>query len=153
MVEIPAFVHETLTQPTFWQFATINPDGSPAVTPVWIDVDGEHVLVNTAIGRRKERNARRDPRVALGFVDRDDPYTWIELRGRVVEFVEGEVADASIDRLSNQYLGLERYASRSPGERRVVLRIEATFVNFRTESGSRPELLRAKLADDSADQR
>src|SRR5712691_6252075 len=99
VVEIPAFVHETLTQPTFWQFATINPDGSPAVTPVWIDVDGEHVLVNTAIGRRKERNARREPRVALGFVDRDEPYTWIELRGRVVEFVEGEVADASIDRL------------------------------------------------------
>ena len=77
----------------------------------------------------------------------------LELRGRVVEFVEGEVADASIDRLSTQYLGLERYASRSPGERRVLLRIEATFVNFRTESGSRPELLRAKLADDSADQR
>jgi PPOX class probable F420-dependent enzyme len=153
VVEIPAFVRQKLTEATFWQFVTINPDGSPATTPVWIDVDGEQILVNTAIGRRKERNARRDPRVALGFVDRDDPYTWIEIRGRVVDFVEGDTADASIDSLSNQYLGLERYAGRSPGERRVLMRIEPTFVNFRTEAGSRPELLRARLADDSADER
>jgi len=146
-VEIPEFVRLKLEEPTFWQLATINPDGSPAVTPVWIGVDGDEILVNTAIGRRKERNARRDPRVALGYVDRDDPYTWIEVRGRVVEFVEGDAADASIDRLSNEYLGLERYAGRSPGERRVLLRIEPTFVNFRTEAGSRPELLRAKLAE------
>jgi PPOX class probable F420-dependent enzyme len=145
VVEIPEFVRAKLRERTFWQFVTINPDGSPAATPVWIDVDGDQVLVNTAIGRRKERNARRDPRVALGFVDRDDPYTWIEIRGRVMEFVEGEAADDSIDRLSNKYLGLEQYANRAPGERRVILRIEPTFVNFRTEAGSRPDLLRAKL--------
>jgi PPOX class probable F420-dependent enzyme len=145
VVEIPEFVRAKLRERTFWQFVTINPDGSPAATPVWIDVDGDQVLVNTAIGRRKERNARRDPRVALGFVDRDDPYTWIEIRGRVMEFVEGEAADDSIDRLSNKYLGLAEYANRAPGERRVILRIEPTFVNFRTEAGSRPDLLRAKL--------
>jgi PPOX class probable F420-dependent enzyme len=153
VVEIPAFVRQKLDEPTFWQFVTINQDGSPAVTPVWIDTDGKHILVNTAVGRRKERNVRRDPRVALGFVDRDDPYTWIEVRGRVVEFVEGEEADASIDRLSNRYLGLDRYASRSPGERRVLLRIEPTFITFRTEAGSRPDRLRAKLAEGSADER
>jgi PPOX class probable F420-dependent enzyme len=150
VVELPPFVRQKLTEQTFWQFVTINPDGSPAATPVWIDVDDEHVLVNTAVGRRKERNVRRDPRVALALVDRDDPYLWIEIRGRVAEFDEGPAADASIDRLAGKYLGLERYATRAPGERRVLLRIEPTSVNFHTEAGSRPELLREKLARESA---
>lgn len=145
MVALPAFVRAKLEECSFWQFVTVNADGSPASTPVWIDVSGDHVIVNTAIGRRKERNARRDPRVALALVDRDDPYTWIEIRGRVVEFVEGQEADDSIDRLSKKYLGLERYASRTPDERRVILRIEPTFVNYRTEAGSRPDELRARL--------
>jgi PPOX class probable F420-dependent enzyme len=145
MVEIPEFVRSKLQSESFWQFVTVNPDGSPTATPVWAEVDGDHIIVNTAIGRVKETNARRDPRVALALVDRADPYTWIEIRGRVVEFVEGEPADESIDRLARKYLGLERYATRAPGERRVILRIEPTFVNFRTEAGSRPELLRAKL--------
>jgi PPOX class probable F420-dependent enzyme len=145
MVELPSFVRDTLERASFWQLVTVNRDGSPTATPVWADLDGDHVLVNTAVGRRKERNARRDPRVALAFTDRDDPYTWIEIRGRVVEFVEGPEADASIDRLSQKYLGLPRYASRTPGEQRVILRIEPTVVVFRTESGSRPDLLRAKL--------
>jgi PPOX class probable F420-dependent enzyme len=145
MVEIPEFVRSKLQSESFWQFVTVNPDGSPTATPVWAEVDGDHIIVNTAIGRVKETNARRDPRVALALVDRADPYTWIEIRGRVVEFVEGEPADESIDRLARKYLGLERYATRAPDERRVILRIEPTFVNFRTEAGSRPELLRAKL--------
>jgi PPOX class probable F420-dependent enzyme len=147
MVELPAFVREKLTERSFWQLVTINPDGSPTATPVWADVDGSHVLVNTALGRLKERNARRDPRVAVAMTDRDDPYTWIEIRGRVVEFVEGARADASIDRLSQKYLGLDRYANRSTGEERVILRIEPTFVKYHTEAGSRPDLLRAKLAE------
>jgi PPOX class probable F420-dependent enzyme len=145
MVELPEFVRAKLEEATFWQLATVNRDGSPAATPVWIDLDGGHVLVNTAVGRLKERNARRDPRVALAMSDREDPYTWIEIRGRVVEFVEGAAADDSIDRLWRKVLGLERYATRKPGEQRVILRIEPTHVNFRTEAGSRPDLLRAKL--------
>jgi PPOX class probable F420-dependent enzyme len=145
MVELPTFVREKLQEATFWQLVTINEDGSPTASPVWIDVDGGHVIVNTAIGRLKERNVRRDPRVALAMSDREDPYTWVELRGRVVEFVEGSQADDSIDRLSQKYLGLERYAGGKPGERRVILRIEPTFVTYRTEAGSRPELLRAKI--------
>jgi PPOX class probable F420-dependent enzyme len=153
VVEIPDVVRRKLEERTFWQLATVNRDGSPAATPVWVDVDGDHVLVNTAIGRRKERNARRERRVALAHVDREDPYSWIEIRGRVVDFVEGDEADASIDRLSRKYLGLERYASRSPGERRVILRIEPAAVNFHTEAGSRPDVLRARLADESRDER
>ena len=146
MVEIPELVREKLREPSFWQFVTINRDGSPTATPVWADVDGEHVLVNTAIGRLKERNVRRDQRVALAMVVLDEPYTWIEIRGRVVEFLEGQPADDSIDFLARKYLDLPRYASRKPGERRVLLRIEPTFVNYRTEGGSRPDLLREKLA-------
>ena len=146
MVEIPPKVRAKLQERSFWQFVTLNPDGSPAATPVWVDVEGDHVLVNTAIGRRKEQNARRDPRIALAMVDLDDPYTWIEVRGRVVAFVEGREADESIDRLARKYLGLDRYATRTPDERRVLLRIEPTFVKYRTEAGSDPGLLRAKLA-------
>jgi PPOX class probable F420-dependent enzyme len=148
MVEIPTPVREQLEEKNFWQFVTINSDGSPTATPVWATVDGGHVIVNTAIGRRKERNIRREPRVALAMVDRDNPYAWIEIRGRVVEMVEGPDADKSIDSLSRKYLGLERYAGRQPGERRVLVRIEPTKIQLNTEAGSRPDLLRAKLADE-----
>lgn len=145
MVEIPPAVRAALEAKNFWQFVTISADGSPTATPVWASVEGGIVLVNTAIGRRKERNARRDPRVALAMVDRENPYAWIEIRGRGVEFVEGEQADRTIDELSQKYLGIERYASRQPGERRVLLRIEPTRIQLNTEAGSDPERLRAKL--------
>ena len=150
MVPIPDPVRNKLQERSFWQFVTINADGSPSATPVWVDVDSDHLLVNTAIGRLKERNVRRDPRIVLALVDRDDPYLWIEIRGRVVEAIEGQPADDSIDRLSNKYLGLERYASRKPGEQRVLFRIEPTAINFRTESGSKPDVLRAGLEHEAA---
>jgi PPOX class probable F420-dependent enzyme len=150
MVEIPPAVRDQLEARNFWQFVTINKDGSPTATPVWAGVEGGDVLVNTAVGRRKERNARRDPRVALSMVDRENPYAWTEIRGRVVEFIEGERADRSIDALARKYLGLERYATRTPGERRVLLRIEPTRIQLNTEAGSDPERLRAKLAAEDA---
>jgi PPOX class probable F420-dependent enzyme len=145
MVEIPPAVRAQLDAKNFWQFVTINSDGSPTATPVWASVDGDHVLVNTAVGRRKERNVRRDQRVVLAMVDRENPYAWIEIRGRVVEFVEGEAADRSIDGLSQKYLGLERYATRQPDERRVLLRIEPTRIQLNAEQGGNPDRLRAKL--------
>ncbi len=131
MIEIPEEVRATLRAKTFWTIATINEDGSPTVTPVWVDVDGDHVIVNTAVGRLKERNARRDKRVALATVDPNDPYSWAEIRGVVAEFVEGDAANAGFDRLTQKYLGIERLDPR-PGQR-VMLRIEPTRVNFRTE--------------------
>jgi PPOX class probable F420-dependent enzyme len=121
-------VREKLAKPNFWQLATVNPDGSPTVTPVWVDVEDGHVIVNTAIGRRKERNVRRDPRVALSMFGVDDPHTWVEIRGRVVDFVEGAPADRSIDALAKKYLGRETYPYRTPNERRVILRIEPSQV-------------------------
>ena len=79
MIEIPAHVREALEAKNFWQFVTINADGSPSATPVWASVDGDHVMVNTAIGRLKERNVRRDPRVALAMIDRENPYARISI--------------------------------------------------------------------------
>jgi PPOX class probable F420-dependent enzyme len=112
----------------FWHLATLNDDGTPTTTPVWVDVDDGHVIVNTAIGRRKEQNVRRDPRVALSAIDTENPYAWTEIRGKVVEFVEGKPADDSIDRLAKKYLGEDVYPFRQPGEQRVILRIEPTQV-------------------------
>ncbi len=121
-------VRDKLGEANFWHLVTLNEDGAPTTTPVWVDVDGGHVIVNTAIGRRKERNVRRDPRVALSTTDRENPYSWAEIRGRVVEFVEGEPADDSINSLAKKYLGEDVYPFRQPGEQRVILRIEPTQV-------------------------
>jgi PPOX class probable F420-dependent enzyme len=96
MLELPPNVRQKLEQRNFWQFVTLNEDGAPTATPLWVHVDDEHILVNTGSGRRKERNVRRDPRVALALVDVDDPYSWIEIRGRVVDFVTGKEADDSL---------------------------------------------------------
>jgi PPOX class probable F420-dependent enzyme len=99
------------------------PDGSPQVTPVWCDYDGQHVLINSAKGRVKDRNMRRDPRVGLDIVDPDNPYRHLSIRGRVVSIDENG-ADEHIDKLAKKYLGQERYPRRAPGEVRVIYKIE-----------------------------
>jgi PPOX class probable F420-dependent enzyme len=106
----------------FGHLATLMPDGSPQVTPVWIDFDGTHVLVNSARGRQKDLNMRRDPRVAIEVSDPENPYRYVQIRGRVVEITE-EGADEHIDRLAKKYRGLERYPYRAPGEVRVLYKI------------------------------
>lgn len=106
----------------FAHLATVMADGSPQVTPVWFDYDGQHLIVNSAKGRVKDRNIRRDPRVAVSILDPDNPYRYIQIRGRVVEITE-EGANASIDALAKKYLGVERYPYRRDGEQRVIYRI------------------------------
>ena len=108
--------------------ATLMPDGSPHVVPVWVDLDGDDVLVNTAEGRQKLKNVRRDPRVALDVVNSENPYEMVTLRGHVVE-VTSEGADAHIDKLANKYLGRDSYPFRQPGEQRVIMRIEPERVS------------------------
>ena len=104
--------------------ATAMADGSPHVSPVWIDVDDEgRLLVNTVIGRLKERNLRSDPRVAVSLVDHEDPYRRIEVRGRVVDWVEGDVAEQHIDELNLRYRGFEPYADHDPAKPRVIAAI------------------------------
>jgi PPOX class probable F420-dependent enzyme len=111
------------------QLATTMKDGSPQVTPVWVDVeaDGGHILVNTAEGRVKSRNTERDPRVAVSVVDAQNPYRLAVVRGRIVER-RHEGADQHIDQMAQKYLGQEKYPWRNPQEQRVVLRIKPEHV-------------------------
>jgi PPOX class probable F420-dependent enzyme len=111
-------------------FATVMADGSPQVTPVWIDVepDGGHVLVNTAEGRIKTRNSARDPRVALTVVDSQNPYRTVVVRGTIVERRgPDEGANEQINRMAKKYLDKDVYPFRS-GEQRVILRIKPHHV-------------------------
>ena len=109
--------------PNFASIATTMPDGAPQVSTVWIDLDGDDVLVNTGEGLVKTENVRRDPRVAISVIDQqEDPYEQVVIRGSVVE-ITTEGADEHIDRLAKKYLGLDTYPWREPGERRVILRI------------------------------
>ena len=85
---IPANFHDLFRKRAFADLATLMPDGSPQVTPVWCDYDGTHVLLNTAKGRQKDENIRRDPRITLCIPDPDNPYRYLEVRGRVVEITE-----------------------------------------------------------------
>jgi PPOX class probable F420-dependent enzyme len=106
----------------FANLATLMPDGRPQVTPVWCDYDGQYVIVNSARGRQKDRNMRRDPRVALAIVDPDNPYRYIEIRGQVAEIAE-QGAEEHIDRMAQKYLGLDKYPHRASGEVRVLYKI------------------------------
>ena len=123
MAELTGGVRRLLEEPNFGAFATVMPDGSPQVTTVWVDTDGKHILVNTAEGRQKPRNIRRDNRVALSIFDRQNPYAQATVRGKIVDIV-AEGADAHIDKLAKRYLGKDTYPFRQPGEQRLILKIE-----------------------------
>jgi PPOX class probable F420-dependent enzyme len=116
------------TDPNYLYVGTANPDGSPQVTVVWTDLEDGHIRFNTAIGRVKERNLRRDPRIGMTITARDNPWDKVDIRGRVVDFVEGEEADSHIDDLSEKYTGQRPYPWRQPDERRVIVVIEPTRV-------------------------
>ena len=103
--------------------ATLMQDGSPQVTPVWVDYDGRYILVNSARGRVKDRNMRRDPRVSISLQDPDNPFRYVQVRGKVVEITE-EGADAHIDKLAKKYTGAERYANHRADETRVIYMIQ-----------------------------
>lgn len=125
---IPQGFQDLLTKKAFAHLATIMPDGSPQVTPVWFDFDGGHVRVNSAKGRVKDRNMRRNGQVALAIQDPDNPYRYLAVRGRVEGITEAG-ADAHIDSLAKKYLGQDRYPHRQPGEVRVIYRIRPERVS------------------------
>jgi PPOX class probable F420-dependent enzyme len=120
---IPEKYADLLKKVAFANLATLMPGGQPQVTPVWIDYDGRNVLVNSARGRQKDRNLRRDPRVALSIQDPENPYRYLEVRGKVVDITENG-ADAHIDKMAKKYLGKDKYPGREPGEVRVLYKIE-----------------------------
>lgn len=127
--EIDASSRKLLEEPNFAFVATLMPDGAPQVTPTWIDVEDSTVLFNTAEGRQKPKNLRRDPRVTIAVPNRENFYEYVEIRGRVVEDTH-EGADEHVDRLAKKYLGQDTYPFRQPGEERVIFKIEPERVRY-----------------------
>ena len=112
-----------INEPHLGYVATVMADGSPQITPVWVDTDGENVRFNTARGRVKTRNLERDPRIAVLVVDEKDFYRWVEVRGTAELIDEG--ADEHIDALAKKYLGADTYPFRQPDEKRVTVKVNA----------------------------
>ncbi len=119
---IPEKFKDLFTKQAFAHLATLMPDGSPQVTPVWFDYDGTHILINTAKARVKDKNMRHQKKVALSILDPENPYRHMVVRGEVVEITE-EGADTHIDKLAKKYLGKDKYPFRQPGEVRVLYKI------------------------------
>jgi PPOX class probable F420-dependent enzyme len=124
MASIPDKYLDLFKKPAFASLATVMPDGTPQVTPVWVDYDGRNIIVNTAEGRQKDRNLRRNPEVALAIMDPDNPYRYLQIRGKVVE-VTNNGADSHIDKMAKKYLGKDKYPFAQPGEKRVLFKIVA----------------------------
>ncbi|HEY2384458.1 MAG TPA: PPOX class F420-dependent oxidoreductase [Terriglobia bacterium] len=122
MSTIPENFADLFHKKSFAQLATLMSDGSPQVTPVWCEYDGKYVVINSAKGRTKDRNMRRNAIVALSIQDPDNPYRHLSLQGKVVEITENG-ADSHIDKLSKKYTGKDVYPNRRPGEVRVIYKI------------------------------
>jgi PPOX class probable F420-dependent enzyme len=118
---------ELIRARNFAYLATVMKDGSPQVSPVWVDLDDQdRLVINTAADRLKERNMRRDPRVAISVPQTDDPYHKVDIRGRVIAWIDGDEAERHIDAMAKKYVDEDRYPPdwRGPGERRVMAIIE-----------------------------
>jgi len=125
---IPASHADLFKKKAFAHLATLMPKGQPQVTPVWVDFDGRHILINTAEGRQKDKNLQRDGRVALSILDPENPYRYLEVRGRVAERTH-QGADAHIDSMALKYLGKDKYPFRQPHEVRVIYKIEPEHIS------------------------
>jgi len=127
MAQLSESDREKIEAPNLAFLATVMEDGSPQLSPVWIAMEDDRITFNTALGRLKERNMRRDPRVAISVANRDDFYDRVTIRGRVVEMIEGEVAENQIDDLSRKYAGKDY--SHKPGEARLKVVVEPRVVS------------------------
>jgi PPOX class probable F420-dependent enzyme len=120
---IPEKYRDLFTKRAFASLATLMPDGRPQVTPVWVDIEGDLVIFNSTKGRQKDKNVRRDPRVSLAIIDPENPYRFMEIRGRVVEITE-QGASEHIDKMAKKYLGVDKYPYGQPSEVRVIYKIQ-----------------------------
>jgi PPOX class probable F420-dependent enzyme len=123
MAEIEGRVAELLEDKNFAQVATTRKDGSPHVTPVWVDHDGDTVLLNTAEGRAWPANARRTGKVALNVLNQENPYEYVYIQGSVDE-ATSEGADEHIDKMAKKYMGVDEYPFRQEGETRLLVKIK-----------------------------
>jgi len=131
MAELTPEVQTVLEGKNFWSLATINPDGTPQNTVVWVKTRDGKIVVNTALGRRKPRNLAQNPNVALSWFDPDNPYSNIGIQGKVVDTYTGPEAEADIDSLAKKYIDQDVYPWRKEGEERVTYVIEPTYVHAR----------------------
>ena len=127
---VPQAYRDLLEKPAIAHLATIMPSGVPQVIPVWIDFDGTYLLVNSAVGRQKDKNMQARHLVGLEISDPQDPSRYLSVRGRVVEVIE-EGADAHIDKLAKKYTGADYYTGRAPGEARRIYKIEPMGIDTR----------------------
>jgi PPOX class probable F420-dependent enzyme len=116
-----------ISRPVLASLATLNPDGSPQITPLWVDLDGDDVVFNTAQGRKKARNLERDARVAVTVIDPDDQYNVVAFQGTVTD-VATAGADAHIDALAKKYLGVDSYPMRREGEVRIRVTVRTDHI-------------------------
>jgi PPOX class probable F420-dependent enzyme len=130
MVWIPESYLDLIKDKTkaFAYLATLMKDGSPQLTPIWFNTDGTHILINSAIGRVKDRNMRREPRVAFVITDPKNPYRYIQIRGKIVE-ITANGAREHIDALAKKYTGANKYTSGTTDEVRVIYKILPENIN------------------------
>lgn len=125
MATIPETHRDIFDKRSFAHVATVSEQGVPQVTPVWVEYDGAHVLINSAKGRKKDRNLRAQPVIALSLQDPDNPYRYVGLQGKIVEITEAGGYD-HINKLSHKYSGQDY--PKNPGEIRVIYKIDPTRV-------------------------
>jgi PPOX class probable F420-dependent enzyme len=123
-------VRQLFQSKNFAFLSTLMPDGSPHVTPTWVDIDDDHIIVNTVVGRVKHKNVSRDPRVAISVADQANPYNMVTVRGRVIEQTT-KGAEEHIDKMAKKYFGMDRYPGHAPGEKRLILRIKPEKVFYK----------------------
>ena len=112
----------------FASVATLMPDGSPQVAPVWVDREGDTIILNATHSRQRTKNLKRDPRVAISIFDQMNPYSNASIRGKVVDITE-KGAEEHIDKLNMKYNGTPKYAYHNPNDPRVLLRVEAKRIH------------------------
>jgi PPOX class probable F420-dependent enzyme len=124
---IEGHAEELLKGKNFAHVGTLRADGSVQIAPVWVDVEDGRPVLNTAEGRAWPRNLERDPRITLEVQNMENPYEYVEIRGRVAERTH-EGADEHIDSMAKKYLGQDEYPYRQPGEQRLIIRVEPEYV-------------------------
>ena len=121
-LKLPEKICKLIDDKNLAHFATLKKDGSPHVAPVWIDRDGDIILINTTSSRLKYKNVQNDKRVSLSITDYKDPYTWASIIGEVVEFSTAD-AETHIDKMSQKYLGIPKYPMKNTAESRIMIKI------------------------------
>lgn len=121
-IKLPDSVKKILQDKAYGHVITFSADGKPQVTMVWADVDGDEVTFNTAEGRLKPKNLRRDPRLIIAVQDRNDPQSHLVFHGKATVTEAG--ADVHIDKLAKRFLGADKYPFRRPGEKRLIVRVK-----------------------------